>query len=95
MEQTRQATTVALQAQREQIATRCWPEQPGHASARPRSVTFHVVFDGQGKEMSRSLADESGDLPPAVQACLINSSEGVQVPAPGLDLAVTATLELR
>ncbi len=94
VEQVRQATTVALQAQRDQIATRCWPEQPGHARVRPRSVTFHVVFDGQGKEMSRSLADESGDLPPSVQACLTNSGDSVQIGAPGLDLAVTATLEL-
>jgi hypothetical protein len=94
VEQTRQATTVALQAQRDQIATRCWPEQPGQARVRPRSVTFRVVYDGQGKEMSRSLADESSDLPLAVQACLTNSGDSVQVPAPGMDLAVTATLQL-
>ena len=97
IEQTRRETTVALQAQGEQISKRCWPEQPGQASARPRprSVTFHVVFDGQGQEMSRSLADESGDLPPSIQACLVNSGDSVRISPPGLDLAVTATLELR
>jgi hypothetical protein len=94
-EQTRQETVVALRAQREGIVARCWPDRPGHASAPPRSVTFNVVFDGQGQEMSRSLADENGDLPPGVQSCLINSGESVRIPPPGFDIAVTTTLELR
>ncbi len=95
IERVQQETTVALQAQREVISSRCWPEQPGHTVARPRSVTFQVVFDGQGQEMSRSLAEESGDLPPSVQACLINMGEAVRIQPPGLDLSVTATVELR
>jgi hypothetical protein len=95
LEQTRQETVVALRAQRDQIVARCWPDHPGHAGAAPRSVTFNVVFDGQGQEMSRSLSDENGDLPPGVQACLINSGDGVRIPPPGFDIAVTTTLELR
>lgn len=90
--QVAEAARAGLEAVRAEWTARCVPPGP---AARGAPFTFHLTFDGSGREIARGIGEDRRRRAPEVAACLRRLPlGGLKVPAPGTTVGVRVALTL-
>jgi hypothetical protein len=91
----RRAATRELEARRRDLVATCWTPFARKAPEPKRArFKFNLIFDAEGREAARGIAEVRGEERPEAARCLRSRPLDLRIPAPGQPVSLEVDLVL-
>ena len=78
-----------MEAQRQQIVSRCWRSTGADKRGGRVSITYNVTFDAQGREIARGIGEDRRAPAGAFADCLRKDHAALSVSPPGTNVGIS------